>query len=92
MSKKRAEEMGADALLRKKSALIALASQEELYDHYVAWQSRSTSHHPLQHHPPAEATSSCPGTVQALCRDVDVIVGAKGFQRRHREPESLHPA
>ena len=59
---KRAEEMGADALSIITPS-FALASQKELYDHYVAVAK--------------EVHKLLPETVQALCRDVDVIVGAK---------------
>ena len=40
---------------------------------------------------PAPATSSLPETVQALCRDVDVIVGAKDSSGDISEEPGLHP-
>ena len=73
---KRAEELGADALSIITPS-FALASQKELYDHYV--EVAKHVHIPiiLYNIPPRTGNKLLPETVQALCRDVDVIVGAK---------------
>lgn len=73
---KRAEELGADALSIITPS-FALASQKELYDHYA--EVAKHVHIPiiLYNIPPRTGNRLLPETVQALCRDVDVIVGAK---------------
>ena len=73
---KRAEEMGADALSIITPS-FALASQKELYDHYVAVAKQVNIPIILYNIPPRTGNKLLPETVQALCRDVDVIVGAK---------------
>ena len=71
-----AEEMGADALSIITPS-FALASQKELYDHYVAVAKQVNIPIILYNIPPRTGNKLLPETVQALCRDVDVIVGAK---------------
>ena len=71
---KRAEEMGADALSIITPS-FALASQKELYDHYVAVAKQVNIPIILYNIPPRTGNKLLPETVQALCRDVDVIVG-----------------
>lgn len=73
---KRAEELGADALSIITPS-FALASQRELYNHYA--EVAKHVHIPiiLYNIPPRTGNKLLPETVQALCRDVDVIVGAK---------------
>ena len=56
---------------------FALASQKELYDHYVAVAKQVNIPIILYNIPPRTGNKLLPETVQALCRDVDVIVGAK---------------
>lgn len=73
---KRAEEMGAD-VLSIITPSFALASQKELYDHYVAVAKHVNIPIILYNIPPRTGNRLLPETVQALCRDVDVIVGAK---------------
>ena len=89
---KRAEEMGADALSIITPS-FALASQKELYDHYVAVakhtqyplteyiQQKFGMHYTqdviLYNIPARTGNKLLPETVQALCRDVENIVGAK---------------
>lgn len=73
---KRAQEMGADALSIITPS-FALASQKELYDHYVAVAKTVDIPIILYNIPPRTGNKLLPETVQALCRDVDVIVGAK---------------
>ena len=74
---KRAEEMGADALSIITPS-FALASQKELYDHYVAVaKAGQHPHHPLQHPAPAPATSSCPRPCRPSAVTWTYIVGAK---------------
>ena len=73
---KRAEELGADALSIITPS-FALASQKELYDHYVAVAKQVNIPIILYNIPPRTGNKLLPETVQALCRDVDVIVGAK---------------
>ena len=73
---KRAEELGADALSIITPS-FALASQKELYDHYVAVAKAVNIPIILYNIPPRTGNKLLPETVQALCRDVDVIVGAK---------------
>lgn len=73
---RRAEELGADALSIITPS-FALASQKELYDHYVAVAKTVNIPIILYNIPPRTGNKLLPETVQALCRDVDVIVGAK---------------
>lgn len=73
---KRAEAMGADALSIITPS-FALASQKELYDHYVAVAKTVNIPIILYNIPARTGNKLLPETVQALCRDVDVIVGAK---------------
>lgn len=73
---KRAEELGADALSIITPS-FAVASQKELYDHYVAVAKHVNIPIILYNIPPRTGNKLLPETVQALCRDVDVIVGAK---------------
>ena len=73
---KRAEEMGADALSIITPS-FALASQKELYDHYTAVAKAVNLPIILYNIPARTGNKLLPETVQALCRDVDVIVGAK---------------
>lgn len=73
---KRAEAMGADALSIITPS-FALASQKELYDHYVAVAKNVNIPIILYNIPARTGNKLLPETVQALCRDVDVIVGAK---------------
>ena len=73
---KRAEELGADALSIITPS-FALASQKELYDHYVEVAKHVNIPIILYNIPPRTGNKLLPETVQALCRDVDVIVGAK---------------
>ena len=73
---RRAEEMGADALSIITPS-FALASQKELYDHYTAVAKAVNLPIILYNIPARTGNKLLPETVQALCRDVDVIVGAK---------------
>ena len=73
---KRAEEMGADALSIITPS-FALASQKELYDHYVAVAKQVNIPIILYNIPARTGNKLLPETVQALCRDVENIVGAK---------------
>ncbi len=73
---KRAEELGAD-VLSIITPSFAVASQKELYDHYVAVAKAVNIPIILYNIPPRTGNRLLPETVQALCRDVDVIVGAK---------------
>lgn len=73
---KRAEELGAD-VLSIITPSFAVASQKELYDHYVAVAKAVNIPIILYNIPPRTGNRLLPVTVQALCRDVDVIVGAK---------------
>lgn len=73
---KRAESLGADALSIITPS-FALASQKELYDHYVAVAKAVNIPIILYNIPPRTGNKLLPETVQALCRDVDLIVGAK---------------
>ena len=68
--------LGADALSIITPS-FALASQKELYDHYVAVAKAVDIPIILYNIPPRTGNKLLPETVQALCRDVDVIVGAK---------------
>lgn len=73
---KRAEELGAD-VLSIITPSFAVASQKELYDHYVAVAKAVNIPIILYNIPPRTGNRLLPETVQALCRNVDVIVGAK---------------
>lgn len=73
---RRAQELGANALSIITPS-FALASQKELYDHYVAVAKAVDIPIILYNIPPRTGNKLLPETVQALCRDVDVIVGAK---------------
>ena len=73
---KRAEELGADALSIVTPS-FALASQKELYDHYAAVAKEVHIPIILYNIPARTGNKLLPETVQALCRDIDVIVGAK---------------
>ncbi len=73
---RRAQALGADALSIITPS-FALASQKELYDHYVAVAKAVDIPIILYNIPPRTGNKLLPETVQALCRDVDVIVGAK---------------
>lgn len=71
-----AEKMGAD-VLSVITPSFAVASQKELYDHYVAVAKSVNIPIVLYNIPARTGNRLLPETVQALCRDVDVIVGAK---------------
>ncbi|MGN0978310.1 MAG: dihydrodipicolinate synthase family protein [Faecousia sp.] len=73
---KRAEELGAD-VLSIITPSFALASQKELYDHYVAVAKAVNIPIVLYNIPPRTGNKLLPETVRALCKDVDVIMGAK---------------
>ena len=73
---KRAEQMGAD-VLSIITPSFALASQKELYDHHVAVAKHVNIPIVLYNIPARTGNKLLPETVQALCRDVDVIMGAK---------------
>ena len=66
---KRAEEMGAD-VLSIITPSFALASQKELYDHYVAVAKHVNI-------PMRTGNKLLPETVAKLAKDVDIIMGAK---------------
>ena len=73
---RRAQELGAD-VLSIITPSFALASQKELYDHYVA-VAKSVSIPIILYNIPARTGNRLlPETVRALCADVDLIVGAK---------------
>ena len=73
---KRAEEMGAD-VLSIITPSFALASQKELYDHYVEVAKHVDIPIVLYNIPPRTGNKLLPETVAKLARDVDVIMGAK---------------
>ena len=73
---KRAEALGADALSIITPS-FALASQKELYDHYTEVAKHVNIPIILYNIPPRTGNRILPETVRALCKDVDVIVGAK---------------
>ena len=73
---KRAEELGADALSIITPS-FALASQKELYDHFVEVAKNVNIPIILYNIPPRTGNKILPETVEKLARDVDVIVGAK---------------
>ena len=71
-----AQKLGADAL-SVITPSFAAASQKELYDHYVTVAKAVDLPIILYNIPPRTGNKLLPETVQALCRDVDNIVGAK---------------
>lgn len=73
---KRAEELGADALSIITPS-FAVASQKELYDHYVAVAKQVNIPIVLYNIPARTGNKLLPETIRALCKDVDVIMGAK---------------
>lgn len=73
---KRAEEMGADALSIITPS-FALASQKELYDHYVEVAKNVNIPIVLYNIPARTGNKLLPETVAKLAKDVDVILGAK---------------
>ena len=73
---KLAERLGADALSIITPSFAA-ASQKELYDHYVAVAKAVNIPIILYNIPPRTGNKLLPETVRKLCKDVDVIVGAK---------------
>ena len=73
---KRAEEMGA-AVLSIITPSFALASQKELYDHYVAVAKSVNIPIVLYNIPMRTGNKLLPETVAKLAKDVDVIMGAK---------------
>lgn len=75
MSKK-AQELGAD-VLSIITPSFALASQKELYDHYVAVAKQVDIPIVLYNIPARTGNKLLPETVAKLAKDVDVIMGAK---------------
>ena len=73
---RRAEELGAD-VLSVITPSFALASQKELYDHYVAVAKAVNIPIILYNIPPRTGNKLLPETVARLAKDVDVILGAK---------------
>ena len=73
---KRAEELGADALSIITPS-FALASQKELYDHYVEVAKHVNIPIVLYNIPMRTGNKLLPETVAKLAKDVDVIMGAK---------------
>ena len=73
---RRAEEMGAD-VLSIITPSFALASQEELYRHYVEVAKHVNIPIVLYNIPPRTGNKLLPETVARLAKDVDVICGAK---------------
>ena len=73
---KRAEELGAD-VLSIITPSFAVASQKELYDHYVAVAKHVNIPIVLYNIPPRTGNKLLPETVAKLAKDVDVIMGAK---------------
>lgn len=73
---KRAEELGADALSIITPS-FALASQKELYDHYVEVAKAVNIPIVLYNIPARTGNKLLPETVAKLAKDVDVILGAK---------------
>jgi 4-hydroxy-tetrahydrodipicolinate synthase len=71
---RRAEEMGAD-VLSIITPSFALASQEELYRHYVEVAKHVNIPIVLYNIPPRTGNKLLPETVARLARDVDVICG-----------------
>ena len=75
MSKK-AEELGAD-VLSIITPSFAVASQKELYDHYVEVAKHVDTPIVLYNIPARTGNKLLPETVAKLAKDVDIIVGAK---------------
>lgn len=73
---KRAEELGAD-VLSIITPSFAVASQKELYDHYVEVAKHVNIPIVLYNIPPRTGNKILPETVAKLAKDVDVIMGAK---------------
>lgn len=73
---KRAEELGADALSIITPS-FAVASQKELYDHYVEVAKHVNIPIVLYNIPARTGNKLLPETVAKLAKDVDVIMGAK---------------
>ena len=73
---KRAQELGAD-VLSIITPSFALASQKELYDHYVEVAKHVDIPIVLYNIPPRTGNKLLPETVAKLAKDVDVIMGAK---------------
>ncbi len=73
---KRAEELGAD-VLSIITPSFAVASQKELYDHYVEVAKHVNIPIVLYNIPPRTGNKLLPETVAKLAKDVDVIMGAK---------------
>lgn len=73
---KRAEALGADALSIITPS-FALASQKELYDHYVEVAKHVNIPIVLYNIPARTGNKLLPETVAKLAKDVDVILGAK---------------
>lgn len=73
---KKAEELGAD-ILSIITPSFALASQKELYDHYVEVAKHVDIPIVLYNIPARTGNKLLPETVAKLAKDVDVIVGAK---------------
>ena len=73
---KRAEALGADALSIITPS-FALASQKELYDHYVEVAKNVNIPIILYNIPPRTGNRILPETVAKLAKDVDLIMGAK---------------
>ena len=73
---KRAEELGADALSIITPS-FAVASQKELYDHYVEVAKHVNIPIVLYNIPARTGNKLLPETVAKLAKDVDVILGAK---------------
>ena len=79
---------------------FALASQKELYDHYTAVAKAVNLPIILYNIPARTGNKLLPETVQALCRDVENIVGAKdssgdienlkAYIRLTRQPQHYH--
>ena len=73
---KRAEELGAD-VLSIITPSFAVASQKEMYDHYVEVAKHVNIPIVLYNIPPRTGNKLLPETVAKLAKDVDVIMGAK---------------
>ena len=73
---KRAEELGAN-VLSIITPSFAVASQKELYDHYVEVAKHVNIPIVLYNIPPRTGNKLLPETVAKLAKDVDVIMGAK---------------
>ena len=72
----RAQELGAD-VLSNITPSFAVASQKELYDHYVEVAKHVDTPIVLYNIPARTGNKLLPETVAKLAKDVDVIVGAK---------------